>query len=446
MSAQPYRIDVPDAAIADLRERLARTRWPGEIEDSGWTYGTNLAYLRELCAYWRDGFDWRAQEARLNAMPQFTINMGGDIDGYGLHYVHQQGVGPAPLPLLFSHGWPGSIFEVTKIIGPLTDPAAHGGDPADAFTVVAPSLPGYGFSQVPTTPGFGTPNHTADLWADLMARLGYDRYGAQGGDWGAGISARVAHRDAAHVVGAHLNMVAVAPPPGERAPQSPEEEAYLAGMRAWDRAEAGYQKIQGTKPQTLAYGLTDSPAGLAAWIVEKWRAWSDCGGDVESRFSKDEILTNISVYWFTGTINTSMHRYYAGMHDADAALNERIETPLGFAIFPAEIGSARRATLLGGARLQRRRTGASSIAAATSPRSRSRSCSSGTATSSVMDARLLPPLALAGAGPGRAVVLDEGDRVRQLRDDDAAVRVVVRVVVEGALAGHQRRDRRLGAP
>ena len=339
MSAQPYRIDVPDAAIADLRERLARTRWPGEIEGSGWAYGTNLAYLRELCDYWRDGFDWRAQEARLNAMPQFTIYMGGDIDGYGLHYVHQRGAGPDPLPLLFSHGWPGSIFEVTKIIGPLTDPAAHGGDPADAFSVVAPSLPGYGFSQLPTTPGFGTPNHTADLWADLMARLGYDRYGAQGGDWGAGISARVAHRHPRHVVGAHLNMVAVAPPPGERAPQSPEEEAYLAGMRAWDRAEAGYQKIQGTKPQTLAYGLTDSPAGLAAWIVEKWRSWSDCHGDIESRFSKDEILTNISVYWFTGTINTSMHRYHAIFHDPDIGLDERIETPMGFAHFPGEIGN-----------------------------------------------------------------------------------------------------------
>ncbi len=337
MTPQPYRIHVPDDAIADLRDRLARTRWPGEITDSGWGFGTNLAYLRELCDYWRDGFDWRAQEARLNTMPQFTI----DMDGYELHYVHQAGAGPDPLPLLFSHGWPGSIFEASKIIGPLTDPAAHGGDPADAFTLVAPSLPGYGFSQVPTTPGFGGVNHTTDLWADLMARLGYDRYGAQGGDWGAGVSARLAHRHAGQVVGAHLNMVAVAPPPGERDPQSPAEEAYLQAARAWDRAEAGYQRIQGTKPQTLSYGLTDSPAGLAGWIVEKWRSWSDCHGDIETRFSKDEILTNVSIYWFTGTINTSMHRYYAGMHDAESNLNERIETSLGFAIFPAEIAAAR---------------------------------------------------------------------------------------------------------
>ena len=331
---EPFTIQVPDEAIADLKDRLARTRWPGEIRDSGWTFGTNLAYLRELCAYWQDEFDWRAQEARLNAMPHETV----DLDGYRLHLVHKPGVGPAPLPVLFSHGWPGSIFEVSKILGPLTDPAAHGGDPADAFTVVAPSLPGYGFSEIPTEPGFGRPNDTADRWARLMAQLGYERYGTQGGDWGAGISARVAHRDAAHCVGAHLNMVSVAPPRGERQPQSPAEEAYLAGMRSWDREEAGYQKIQGTKPQTLAYALTDSPAGLAGWIVEKWRAWSDCDGDIEKRFSKDEILTNVSIYWFTGTINTSFHRYYEISHDPEFQLQERIETPLGFAIFPGEIG------------------------------------------------------------------------------------------------------------
>ena len=334
MPPQPFRIHVADEAIADLHERLARTRWPGEITDSGWTFGTNLAYLQELCAYWRSDFDWRAQEARLNAMPQFRT----DLDGYGLHYIHQQGEGPAPLPLLFSHGWPGSIFEASKILGPLTNPGAHDGDPADAFTVIAPSLPGYGFSQVPTRPGFGRPDHTADLWARLMSQLGHDRYGTQGGDWGAGISARVAHRDAAHVVGAHLNMVAVAPPREQRRPQSPAEEAYLASLREWGREEAGYQKIQGTRPQTLAYALTDSPVGLAGWIVEKWRAWSDCGGDIEKRFSKDEILTNISIYWFTGTINTSMHRYYEIFHDPEFQLNERIETPMGFAIFPGEIG------------------------------------------------------------------------------------------------------------
>ena len=343
---KPYEIHVPDEAIADLRARLALTRWPGEIAGSGWTFGTNLAYLQELCAYWADGFDWRAQEARLNAMPQFTVDLNHD-DGIradphstGLHFIHQQGVGPAPLPLIFSHGWPGSIVEVEKVLGPLTDPGAFGADPADAFTVVAPSLPGYGFGTIPTAPGFGRPNHTADLWARLMARLGYDRYGAQGGDWGAGISARLAHRHAASVVGAHLNMVAVAPPRAQRQPQSPEEEAYLKALRAWDREEAGYQKIQGTRPQTLAYALNDSPAGLAAWIVEKWRAWSDCDGDVETRFSKDEILTNISIYWFSGTINTSMHRYYEIFHDPDFQLNERIETPMGFAIFPGDIGIA----------------------------------------------------------------------------------------------------------
>ncbi|PZC46187.1 MAG: Pimeloyl-ACP methyl ester carboxylesterase [Chloroflexi bacterium] len=334
MPPAPYTIHVPDDAIADLKERLARTRWPGEIAGSGWEYGANLAYVQELCSYWLNDFDWRAQEARLNAMSQFST----DLDGYALHYVHEHGLGPDPLPLIFSHGWPGSIFEVSKILGPLTDPAAHGGDPADAFSVVAPSLPGYGFSQLPDFPGFGKANHTADLWARLMAGLGYDRYGAQGGDWGAGISARLAHRHRNHVVGAHLNMIAVAPPRAERTPQSPEEEAFLKSRRVWDREEAGYQKIQGTKPQTLAYGLTDSPAGLAGWIVEKFRSWSDCHGDVETRFSKDELLTNISIYWFSGTINTSMHRYQASAHDPEAQLDERIETPMGFAIFPAEIG------------------------------------------------------------------------------------------------------------
>ena len=336
-----FTIHVPEDAIADLRERLARTRWPGEVDGGGWTFGTDLAYLQELCAYWRSGFDWRAQEARLNAMPQFTMDLDDPIlENQGLHFVHREGVGPAPLPLIFSHGWPGSIVEVGKILGPLTDPAAHGGDPADAFTVVAPSLPGYGFGTIPTRSGFGRPNHTADLWALLMAQLGYYRYGAQGGDWGAGISARLAHRDAAHVVGAHLNMVAVAPPRGQRQPQSAQEEAYLAGLRAWDREEAGYQKIQGTRPQTLAYGLNDSPAGLAGWIVEKWRAWSDCVGDVETRFSKDELLTNIAIYWFSGTIHTSMHRYYEIFHDPDFQLNERIETPIGVAVFPGDIGIA----------------------------------------------------------------------------------------------------------
>jgi len=266
-------------------------------------------------------------------MPQFRAV----VQGFGIHFVRGEGKGPKPLPLLFTHGWPGSFYEVSKILGPLTDPAAHGGDPADAFTVVAPSLPGYGFSDIPAQPGYGQAR-TAELWDALMQALGYGRYGAQGGDWGAIVTAKLAERFPQHVVGAHMNMVPIGPPPAEREPRNEAERAWLQQARAWQDDEAGYQRIQGTKPQTLAYGLTDSPAGLAAWIVEKWRTWSDCGGDVERRFSKDELLTNIAIYWFTGTIHSSTRYYYERAHDA--ALNSvrtRIEAPCGFANFPAEL-------------------------------------------------------------------------------------------------------------
>ena len=332
MAITPFTISVSDAEIDDLHERLARTRWPGEVEGSGWQFGTNLAYLQELCAYWQNAFDWRSREAELNTMPQFVA----DVDGYGVHFAHVEGRGPDPLPLIFTHGWPGSFWEVRKILGPLTDPAAYGGDAADAFTVIAPSLPGYGFSEVPRRLGFGA-RGTATLWDGLMQQLGYARYGAQGGDWGAQVTARLAFLFPERVVGSHMNLAAVAPPPDQRAPQNDEERAHLKHMAQWQRDEAGYQRIQGTKPQTLAYGLTDSPAGLAGWIVEKFRAWSDCDGDIERRFSKDELLTNISIYWFSGTINSSTRRYYEWFHDADGTLTEYIDAPCGFAMFPGEI-------------------------------------------------------------------------------------------------------------
>lgn len=337
MSSQPFTIQVSDADLADLRQRLRRTRWPGEIGGGGWTYGANLAYIQELCAYWTDGFDWRAQEASLNRMPQFTA----EVDGYRLHFVHAEGRGPDPLPLVFSHGWPGSFYEVHKILGPLTDPAAHGGDPADAFSVVAPSLPGYGFSEIPTAGGYGQAR-TAELWDGLMQQLGYSRYGAQGGDWGAIITAHLAQKFPQRVLGAQMNMAFVGPLE-DRKPQTDAERAYLDAAQGWQAQEAGYQRIQGTKPQTLAYGLTDSPAGLAAWITEKWRSWSDCDGEIERRFSKDEILTNISIYWFSGTINSSTRYYYEMFQDpARNGLGGRIETPCGFSIFPGEIISAPR--------------------------------------------------------------------------------------------------------
>ena len=330
MAVTQFTIDIPEASLTDLKERLSRTRWPGEITDGGWQYGTNLAYLQELCAYWRDEFDWRAQEEYLNQWPHFKA----DVHGFGLHFIHSKGKGPNPVPLVFTHGWPGTFYEVHKIIDLLTDPASHGGDAADSFDVVAPSLPGYGFSGIPKEPGYGT-GKTADLWDGLMQQLGYDKYGAQGGDWGAVVTRNIGAKFPERVLGIHMNMMV-----GGQAPADlkEEDEAAQAQAKAFQSGETGYQQIQRTKPQTLAYGLTDSPAGLAGWITEKWRTWSDCDGDVERAFTKDELLTNISIYWHTNTINSSVRYYYENMNDPARNLGrERIEVPSGFARFPKEI-------------------------------------------------------------------------------------------------------------
>ena len=334
---RPFRIAVPEETLDDLRERLARTRLPGEVEGGGWGYGTDLTFLRELVEHWRERYDWRAAEAALNRLPQFEA----DVSGTELHFVHARGQGPAPMPLLFIHGWPGSFWEVHRILGPLTDPAAHGGDPADAFDVVAPSLPGYGFSPDPGRRGMH-PGAMADVLAALMTEtLGYPRFGAQGGDWGAAIATRLGRQHAPALLGIHLNLLGARPHLGEgAAPLTEAERAFLAEVDAWRRAEAGYQAIQSTKPQTLAFGLTDSPAGLAAWIVEKFRAWSDCGGDVERRFTKDDLLTNVMIYWLSGSIGSSVRLYYeAGRDRGTAALaaGERVEVPTGYARFAVEI-------------------------------------------------------------------------------------------------------------
>jgi pimeloyl-ACP methyl ester carboxylesterase len=336
MHVEPFRIAVPDAVLADLRERLARTRFISEMPDCGWKYGTNLAYLRELVAYWKDRYDWRAAEARLNAFPQFRAQVGK----LGIHFIHQRGVGPDPLPLVITHGWPGSVAEFTKIIGPLTDPARHGGDPADAFHVVAPSMPGYGFSDHPTEPGMD-PERIAGVWVELMRGLGYERFGAQGGDWGSMVTTYLGYRHGAHVIGIHLNMV-VALPEDQQNPNlegvTPEEMSSLMEVQQFLHEETGYQRIQGTKPQTLAFALNDSPAGLLAWIVEKFRTWSDCNGDVECRFSKDELLTNVMLYWVPETANSSCRLYYEAVHaDKFPPANFRVDVPTGCAIFPREI-------------------------------------------------------------------------------------------------------------
>jgi len=331
MDIQPFTIEVADDVLADLRQRIAATRWPDELDGAGWDYGTNLAYLKGLVAYWRDGFDWRAQEARLNQFAQFRA----DIDGVGVHFIHERGRGPSPLPLIITHGWPSSFAQMLKIIPPLTDPARYGGDPADAFDVVVPSLPGFGFSDRPRERGVNG-QRIAALWARLMAdTLGYRRFAAAGGDLGSGITQRLALARPDLVVGIHLTDAGY--PTADRPDLSVAERRYLDAVRDWSAREGAYALLQATKPQTLAYGLTDSPAGLAAWIVEKYRAWSDCGGDVERRFSKDELLTTVMIYWVTETINSSVRLYDENRRIPPLAPERRSDVPVGVAIFPKDL-------------------------------------------------------------------------------------------------------------
>ena len=336
MRGQPtaFTLTVPDAALADLRERLARTRFPDQAPGEPWAYGTDVAYTREFVDYWRNRFDWRAQEARLNALPQYKVPL-HDID---LHFLHIPGNGPAPCPLLLVHGWPGSVLEFQELIPRLTDPARFGGDPVDAFTVVAPSLPGYGLSFAPGQPRFGT-EAIADCFTDLMTDvLGYSRFAAQGGDWGSFITSRLGYLHPDRVIGVHLNLMPLRRDKRLVADPTAEERRYLDELAVFLKEETGYQWIQGTRPQTLAFGLTDSPAGLAAWIVEKFRAWSDCGGDLESVFSKDQLLANIGLYWFTGAIGSSFWPYYARWHGPwPIPEGETVDVPTGYCEFPCEI-------------------------------------------------------------------------------------------------------------
>jgi len=334
MAGQPFSLRVPDNAITDLRERLARTRFPDQAPGDPWAYGTSVDYLRGLIEYWCTNFDWRAQEARLNAFPQFKAPL-HDID---VHFLHVPGKGPNPCPLLLMHGWPGSVFEFMDIIPRLTDPARFGGDPADAFTVVAPSLPGYGMSFRPGQKRFGI-EEIADCLADLMTEtLGYRRFAAQGGDWGGITASRMGYAHADKLIGIHVNLLAVRRDTNMVSNPTPEERTYLGELAQWLKEETGYQWIQGTRPQTLSFALTDSPAGLAAWIVEKFRVWSDCNGDVESAFTRDQLLANISLYWFTGAIGSSFFPYYFRMHRPwPIPEGGRIEVPTGYAAFPREI-------------------------------------------------------------------------------------------------------------
>ena len=331
MRIQPFTITIAQSTLDDLRDRLAHTRWPDEVQGAEWDYGTNLDYLKALAAYWQHEFDWRKQEVKLNQFAQFRA----DIDGFGIHFIHERGKGPNPLPIILTHGWPDSFYRMHKIIPLLTDPASHGGDPADSFDVIVPSLPGFGFSDRPHERGM-TRERTAELWARLMTEaLGYRRFAAAGGDIGSGVTQLLALAHPDLLVGIHLTDVGH-PLSDAQSDLSEAEKQYLSAVQQWVRREGAYAMIQSTRPQTLAYGLNDSPVGLAAWIVEKFRAWSDCDGDVERRFSKDELLTNVMIYWVTETINSSVRTYYE-VSPPPLSPGQHIEVPAGVALFPKDI-------------------------------------------------------------------------------------------------------------
>jgi microsomal epoxide hydrolase len=329
---ESFRIHVDDAVLEDLRRRLAGTRLPDPIEGTGWEYGIPCDYLRELVDYWRDGYDWRVQEARLNELPHWRTR----IDGQSIHFVHARSAHPDAFPLLLTHGWPGSVVEFLDVIPRLTQPEAHGGSAADAFHVIAPSLPGYGFSEPTRTRGWDVPR-IARAFTVLMSRLGYARYGAQGGDWGAQVTTRIGALDPEHCAAIHLNMP-IGARPETPCPLTEEDKADLAAMARFQSEESGYALEQGTKPQTLGVALNDSPAGLLAWIVEKFRAWSDCGGHPENAFSRDRLITNVMLYWLTQTITSSVRLYWesrrGGMWEEKP---EFVGVPTGVARYPGEV-------------------------------------------------------------------------------------------------------------
>ena len=336
MDVRPFTIAVEDSVLEDLQQRLADTRWPDEIPNSGWDYGSNLGYLKELVEYWRTKFDWRVQEAKLNAFNHFK----SEVDGLDIHFIHEKGKGPDPIPLIITHGWPSCFFEMTKIIPLLADPASHGGDAADSFNVVAPSLPGFGFSDHAQDRGMEV-QRVAGMWNKLMTQnLGYHKFAAQGGDIGSGVTARLGFAHSDTLFGIHLTSITRPTPylgPGSK-PVTDAEQALITQRDKWFADEGGYNHIQGTKPQTLAYGLNDSPVGLAAWIVEKYRTWSDCGGDVETSYTKDELLTIVTIYWVTQTISSSTRMYFENQKNLwTMEKDQKVPAPAGMAMFPQEI-------------------------------------------------------------------------------------------------------------
>jgi pimeloyl-ACP methyl ester carboxylesterase len=337
-------------ALDDLRVRLRATRWPDAPMDAGWSLGADVDYLRELVAYWADGYDWPTQEAALARLPHFRV----PLDGLGIHFVHARALSPVgpPLPLVLNHGWPDSFWRYSKVIPLLTDPGAHGADPADAFDVVVPDMPGFGYSDAPTGPPLDS-IAVAGLWARLMSTLGYQRFGAAGGDVGSHVSRYLALDHPDRVVAVHRMDAGITAHAGVPADLAPEERDWLARGAAWNISEGAYAAMHRTKPQTAAFGLGDSPVGLAAWIVEKLRAWSDCDGDIERAFTKDEILTNITLYWLTGTIGSSMRMYNANAAIPPEQLARRVEVPSGFSLFAGDVLCPPRAWLERGANVVR---------------------------------------------------------------------------------------------
>ena len=332
----PFRVDISQEVLDDLRARLDGTRWPEAETVADWSQGVPLAYLRGLCRYWAEGYDWRATERRLNLLPQFRT----EIDGLGIHLLHVRSPHPDAFPVVLTHGWPGSIMEFLKVIGPLTDPTAHGGEATDAFHLVIPSLPGYGFSDRPAQPGWGV-ERIAGAWARLMARLGYQHYGAQGGDWGTSVSTSIAQQDPEHVAGIHLNPPLAPPDPATFDDLTDRERAALASLDHAAEWESGYSQEHATRPQTIGYALVDSPAALCAWIVEKFWSWTDHDGHLENLLTRDELLDNVMLYWLPGTGASSVRLYWESIRQVNRWISgpttDTVAVPTGCSIYPKEL-------------------------------------------------------------------------------------------------------------
>ena len=326
---RPFAIQASDESLEDLTRRLAATRWPDAETPDDWSQGVPLAYMQEVVKYWHEKYDWRARESLLNRWDGFKT----DIDGLGIHFLHVRSSNENALPLVITHGWPGSIVEFQKVIGPLTEPGKHGGDDADAFHVICPTLPGYGFSDKPTKPGWNI-EKIATAWNTLMVRLGYDKYVAQGGDWGSAVTTAIGSQNLGNCIGIHVNMPIVSPDPETMDDLSELEQASLAGMKFYQDHDSGYSKQQSTRPQTLGYGLADSPAGQAAWILEKFYQWMDCNGHPENAATRDELLDNIMMYWLTDSAASSARLYWESFN---SGRRDNVDIPAGCSVFPKEI-------------------------------------------------------------------------------------------------------------